>query len=77
MFERVLLVGYFGYDNFGDELALKSFLRLTSKDVKYSILSFKDDYTEFGLETYYWKNTKVQNVLQFLKLLVKHQKLFG
>ena len=72
---RFLVIGYFGHNNFGDELALQAYLRTVDQSAQVSILSFNADYDKIGLETYFWQKSRKANIIQFIKLALNHNNI--
>ena len=67
-----LLLGYYGAENFGDELILKQYL-LENKDTYFIVFSYGHNYTGNNVvDTYFWKQgDKLFNLKNFLSAIKK------
>ena len=66
-----MVIGYFGHNNFGDELALQAYLRTVDQSAGVDTFIYAD-YDKIGLETYFWQKSRKANIIQFIKLALNH-----
>ena len=74
---RILLIGYHGAGNLGDELILKQFLEENNID-RFYIISYGKVYNYSNvIDTLHWKKgNKILNFILFLSVLLKVEKVY-